>query len=565
MIRPRIAVIALSAAVVSFTLATGIILFVGTSLHDDLIQREKDSFIRSVEFITDEISEQSVRSHSQAVDIARQRAAHLNIKVYKESDLWFHLPENSVAQEEHELYLTASVDNGPTLVFARSLASLNSITRSVTTTLLTGVLPALLPLALTGLLYRRELNGGISELQNAAHRFARGELGYRVSVSRPAGPVGLAATLNGMAEQLHQRLKTANQQRRESEAILASMVEGILVVETTLKIRSLNDKAASLLGTRADRARGQYLHEVAGAEQLETFAREAVERNEPMERTLVVDHGEPSYYQVHSSPLEAEAGRARGMLLVLNDITRIKRLEDMRRDFVANVSHELKTPVTSIRGFVETLLDEEIEDPAQRERFLRIVLRHSSRLQTILEDLLSLSRLEQADHTIPRDLVNLHTLTARVQEGVERQAQERSMRILPSITGDPVVSVNANLIEQAVVNLLDNAIKYGRESTNITLGFVHERDTLLIEVTNLGPPIPESSLSRVFERFYRVDKARSRSFGGTGLGLAIVKHIAMAHGGSVTVQSDLTAGTTFRLHLPVKSAGSPSATPTGTH
>ena len=552
MSRWRVSRIAIVTAIVSLALATGMVFVVRTTLHQMLVQREKDALTRSVERIMDDVANRATESRLESIDLARQYAAHLEIEVHAPSDVSVNLPGGFVTQREDKLYIAAQSDEGrSTLIFERSLGSVIEIVRRVTTTLAAMLLLVFASLGLGGYTAVRTLRDRITHLQNAVHRFARGELEYRVSMFEPSEFAGLAATLNGMAEQVQQRLKTANQQRRESEAILASMVEGILVLETSLKIRTLNSMAASLLGTRIDRARGQYLYDVHGTGELQAFARESAERQEPMERTLVVDHGEPRYFQVHSSPLEAEAGRARGMLLVLNDITRIKRLESMRRDFVANVSHELKTPITSIRGFVETLLDDEIEDRTQRERFLRIVLRHSSRLQTILEDLLSLSRLEQADHTIPRDQVNLHTLIAQIHEAVERQAREKDMEIRPSVTGDPFVPVNANLIEQAVVNLVDNAIKYGKESTNIALQFIHKADSLQIEVTNLGPPIPQASLPRIFERFYRVDKARSRSFGGTGLGLAIVKHIAMAHEGTITVRSDERSGTTFRMELPM--------------
>lgn len=553
----RLSHTALLMLLVWIIIGAGLVFLGHVSLREALIQREKEAVTQTAALIVAEIESHEFETNSARIALAQQRAELADVEIMVAENQQSAPPAGTIVNRNGRLLLTAQGNDGSmSMVFSRSLDSANALVGRVTTGLAVILALFTIPVTVVGYQILRGLTRRVTTLQNAAHRFARGELDYRIAVSSPAELAGLAATLNGMADQLHQRLETARNQRRESEVILASMVEGILVLETSLKIRTLNDVAATLLGTRIDRARGQYLHELPGTEELASFARESVRRQEPTERTVVMDSGEAQYFQVHSSPLEEEAGRARGLLLVLNDITRIKRLEDMRRDFVANVSHELKTPVTSIKGFVETLLDEDIEDQNQRDRFLRIVLRHSSRLQTILEDLLSLSRLEQADHTIPRDTVNLHTLTDRIEDAVGYQAQEKGMRLTARISGDPVVVVNVNLIEQAVVNLVDNAVKYGKESTDIQLHFSHHAGQLTIEVTNQGPAIPKESLPRLFERFYRVDKARSRSFGGTGLGLAIVKHIAMAHGGTVRVRSEEKSGTTFRMQIPAHSEAS---------
>jgi two-component system phosphate regulon sensor histidine kinase PhoR len=237
---------------------------------------------------------------------------------------------------------------------------------------------------------------------------------------------------------------------------------------------------------------------------------------------------------------------------VLHDVTELRRLENVRREFVANVSHELRTPVTAIKGFVETLREGALDDRPRAERFLDIVARHADRLQAIIEDLLSLSRLEQeeeASELLCVETALVDVLHAAIQDcAVKAEAAQ----IEVSVACKPQLHayINAPLIEQAVVNLLDNAIKYSKTGSTVWIEAAQDGPEILIAVRDQGVGIPQQHLPRLFERFYRVDKARSRDHGGTGLGLAIVKHIALAHGGRVAVTSAVGKGSTFTLHLP---------------
>jgi len=233
-------------------------------------------------------------------------------------------------------------------------------------------------------------------------------------------------------------------------------------------------------------------------------------------------------------------------------VTRLRRLENVRRDFVANVSHELKTPITAIRGFVETLLDGAIDSKEDARRFLEIIIRQSERLQSIIEDLLSLSRIEQESEKGGIELQEgpVRSVLLSAIQSCEPTAQQKSVE-LQLVCDDALRSrLNAPLLEQAVVNLIDNAVKYSPENSVVLVQAMSRGDQVVIEVRDQGRGIAREHLPRVFERFYRVDKARSRKQGGTGLGLAIVKHIAQAHGGRVTVESEPGSGSTFRLHLP---------------
>jgi len=255
---------------------------------------------------------------------------------------------------------------------------------------------------------------------------------------------------------------------------------------------------------------------------------------------------------IKSSPIVDDSGARIGNLLVMTDVTRLRRLENMRRDFVANVSHEIKTPLTAIKGYVETLYNREVDSPEDSHRFLGIITKHVNRLEAIVEDLLSLSRIERENFREALDLdeVRLGELFQTAIQVCQNNADAKAISI--RITGgeDLRATVDATLLEQAIVNLLDNAVKYSAEGSQVEIR-AEERDGMVgIHIRDHGCGIARRNLPRLFERFYRVDKARSRQMGGTGLGLAIVKHIVQAHEGEITVESELGEGSTFSIYLP---------------
>ncbi len=241
-----------------------------------------------------------------------------------------------------------------------------------------------------------------------------------------------------------------------------------------------------------------------------------------------------------------------GALIVLNDITRIKLVETIRKDFVANVSHELKTPITSIKGAVETLIDGAIEQREIADRFLRIIARHSDRMDSLIRDLLLLYQLEYQDEGGLKDEMGaLHSVIRNAVGICELKAQEKDISLVLECSERIVMRMNAPLLEQALVNLIDNAIKYSPEKRQVEIRATIETSEVIIEIQDQGSGIDTRHLDRIFERFYRVDAARSRKLGGTGLGLAIVKHIVQSHGGTVSVESNLNMGTKFTLKFPV--------------
>lgn len=419
-----------------------------------------------------------------------------------------------------------------------------------------GGLAAVLAAALMSLLIARRISRPLEEMRHGAERFARGELDRRLTVSGSEEICGLAETMNQMAAHLDDRIRTVSRQRNEQEAVLASMVEGVLAVDLEERILRLNNAAARLLGVRPEQAEGRRIQEVVRKADLQRFVARALANREPVEGDIVLRDAEGErFLQAHGTVLRGAQGQEIGALIVLNDVTRLRRLETLRRDFVANVSHELKTPITAIKGFVETLLDGAVANPDDAQRFLQIITRQADRLNAIIDDLLDLSRIEQEAEKggIPLARGALRPVLEAAVQACSVGAREKSLEVVLHCSGELQAQINPPLLEQAVVNLLTNAIKYSGDAGRVVVDAVQFGDKVMIKVQDWGSGISPEHLPRLFERFYRVDKARSRKQGGTGLGLAIVKHIVQSHGGEVVVHSTPGQGSTFTLILPAVS------------
>ena len=402
-----------------------------------------------------------------------------------------------------------------------------------------------------GLVSSERISRSLQVMRASAEQFAAGDFSQRLRIPNTPEMGNLAATLNNMAAQLENQISVVTQQRNEQEAILVSMQEGVLALDPQAHVIAMNPAAESLLAVPAAQARGRTVQEVIRNVGLQRLLTDAVATAEPTTGEIVLRGDEERFLQVTATALRDAAGRDLGMLVVLNDITRLRRLENIRRDFVANVSHELKTPVTSIKGFVETLRDGALDDRPQADRFLEIVARHADRLHAIIEDLLSLSRLEQNNQIaeVPRPDVPLNAIVEAAVLDCSAKAAARQVTVVPSCVRGLHVKANAPLLEQAIVNLLDNAISYSNADGTVWLTARQENGEVRIDVRDEGIGIAPEHVPRIFERFYRTDKARDRASGGTGLGLAIVKHIAQIHDGQVSVASEVGQGSTFSLHL----------------
>ncbi len=380
----------------------------------------------------------------------------------------------------------------------------------------------------------------------------RGPMGARAPVPDARELAELAERFNAMATQLQKRVGVLMQNNNEQMAVLASMAEGVLAVDSSEHVISMNAASARLLGIDLAQAQGRPLGEVVRNADLSRFISRALTCREPIQADVILLGDRQRVMQAHGSALHDPEGGAIGAVVVLNDVTDFRRLEHIRRDFVANVSHELKTPITSIKGFVETLLDGASQNPVDAERFLRIIAKQADRLHAIIEDLLSLSKIEQREDA--EDIVLEPVAVRGVLEAAvnvcQNATQEHDITVKLTCDGDIKARVNPMLLEQAVVNLLDNAIKYSEPQREVCVSGETVDSEVLIHVADRGSGIAEEHLPRIFERFYRVDRARSRKLGGTGLGLAIVKHIVQAHHGRVSIDSTLGIGSTFTIHLP---------------
>jgi two-component system phosphate regulon sensor histidine kinase PhoR len=416
---------------------------------------------------------------------------------------------------------------------------------------LAGVILAVV-VAVISLVITRRITRPLVDLRRAAERFAGGDLATPLAVPDTEEIGSLAIAMNKMAERLDMRLKAMVEQRNEQQAVLESMVESVLAIDSDERIISVNHAAAALFDVEPEEVDGRPLQEIIRNPELQKLAADTLSSDTPVEGEIVIYRTEERVLQVHGTSLRDAQNENIGALLVLNDITKLRRLEIVRRDFVANVSHELKTPITSIKGFVETLLGGAMDDRDALERFLGIIQKHSERLDAIIEDLLALSRLEQ-DKEREEVEIKRQDVIAVIRSAIDAcrpRAQSRDITVT-LLDEEPVEGrVNAQLLEHAVTNLIDNAVKYSDRGSTVEIAAKRKEAGVDVSVKDHGWGIERRHLPRLFERFYRTDRARSRELGGTGLGLAIVKHIALVHGGRVDVESTLGEGSVFTLRLP---------------
>ncbi len=408
--------------------------------------------------------------------------------------------------------------------------------------------------ALIGLYVSRRISGQMRAIKVGAERLAAGDFAHKLSVPRVEEFASVAESINQMAAELDDKLRRLTHERNEREAVLASMVEGVLAVDIDERVIAVNAAAARLLDTDPAAAEGKAIQEVVRNPDLQHVVAQTLDGHRPVEADIVMRVGaEERNLQANGTLLHGDDdGDDVGAVVVLNDVTRLKRLEAVRRDFVANVSHELKTPVTSIKGFAETLEDGALDDPAAARRFVRIIAGQADRLNSIIEDLLALSTLEQSGDSplLQLEEADLCDVVAVALEVCGPKAEAKSIALREDCAGRLLARVSPPLLEQAVVNLIDNAVKYSAEGSTVVVRLEERGDEVVVSVTDEGQGVAREHLPRLFERFYRVDKARSRDLGGTGLGLAIVKHVAQIHGGRVSVDSEVGRGSTFRIHLP---------------
>ena len=452
-------------------------------------------------------------------------------------------------------YALAYRDAGLLLGFIRMATPLDGLNRTLDglfTFFLSVSFGALGLVLFSGWLYSRDFSRSMGTLIRNAGAFARGEDYEKVYVERPRELRLLSLALNKLYEQLEDRIGTVNRQRDELAAILSGMVEAVIVLDNQLLIKTMNPAARRLFPFDRDPV-GASLIEVCRNSSLDEFARTLLNEDPASPRAEIILRDLETTLQLQGAALKTESGRRWGLVLVMIDITQLKRLEAMRRDFVSNVSHELKTPITNILGYVETLADGALDDPVRARPFLDTIQRHAGRLNLIVDDLLILTRLENSPpQEGERRNVDLAELVPGTLPILGEKAKARKVKMVTKLPGHPVpASAYPLLLEQALVNLVDNAVKFSPEGSRVTVCLEAGDEGPSIRVDDQGPGIPENERPRIFERFYRTQTGRATP--GTGLGLAIVKHILHLHRGTVTVESPVPgteAGTRFTLRLP---------------
>ncbi|MBN1123983.1 MAG: PAS domain-containing protein [Sedimentisphaerales bacterium] len=495
-------------------------------------------------------------SDESPVDMVNHADRPEIIQAYKGQVGWDSRPSDTL--KIRMLYVAVPILEGDRVVgvlrTSVSLASIDEVLTAIYTRIAIGGFVIALLAGVLSFFASRRITRPLEEMRRGAEQFARGDLGHKLHVPDSEEIASLAEAMNQMAMDLDERIRTIITQRNEQQAVLSSMIEGVVAVDKHFHLISINDAAADLIGIRNEDCKGKSLQEVIRNTDLYEFVVRALQSNRPIDGQIVLrEIGKEQFIQARGAVLIDAHGSEIGAVVVLNDVTQLRRLENMRKDFVANVSHELKTPITSIKGFIETLMDGAIHNPEDAMRFLDIIARQTHRLNAIVDDLLTLSKIEQQTEKTDIELTaaSIRPAIAAAVQLCEIKAGEKQIKIEWECDEALRARINSALLEQAVVNLIDNAIKYSETGALVRIEALQTQTDVQIRVIDHGCGIEAMYLPRLFERFYRVDKARSRKLGGTGLGLSIVKHIAQAHSGRTTVQSTPGQGSTFTIHLPL--------------
>jgi two-component system, OmpR family, phosphate regulon sensor histidine kinase PhoR len=412
----------------------------------------------------------------------------------------------------------------------------------------TVILAIILPLGIVLILASR-FGERVQKLYTTAKDISKGEFDT-VYLQESSDEIGkLSNEIINLGQQVKGNILRNKQEAQKIQAILTGMQEGVVSLDHVGRIVLVNHAAEKIFNSSLEQVKNQYLSELCKFEELDNLVTRALEESLPGSTELIIN--QKMIIRAHVSPIFGEINRPRGAVIVCYDVTELRRLEQVRTEFVGNVSHELRTPLTSIKGFAETLLDGAAEDPNLRNRFLKIIQSETLRLQRLVDDLLTLSRIE--NRRADQDGVHSKIQEAyeKIKPVIEPYAEAKGLSLEVKLDHDlPAVAIGIDLLSQVLLNFMENAVKYTTHGKVWLHGhkagkFIH------LEFGDTGCGIPKEDLPRIFERFYRVDKARSREQGGSGLGLSIVKHIVEGSKGLIGVSSQLGSGTVFTCELPI--------------
>ena len=411
---------------------------------------------------------------------------------------------------------------------------------------------ALLLTAIVGMRLAKGISRPIEEMITVSEKLKEKEYTARVKME-PKGELGqLADAINILAASLKKQMDQIQENEQQLTGVLTNMVSGVLLVNKEGKILLANRAMGQILGSDPETFTGKLHMEVGRSVSLSRLIEQCLKDGKEIRDEIHFFYPDERILDAHLAPYMGENGEMKGIIAVLHDITHIRRLEKMRSEFVANVSHELRTPITSVKGFAETLLDGAMEDEELLKSFLKIIHEESNRLHRLINDILHLSKIEQPSAPLHIEPFNLAEAVLATAETVRKEAVKKGLELVLPEKHEIWMEGEKDRIQQIILNLISNAMAYTPEGGKITVSLMEKEEEVELEVADTGIGIASKELPRIFERFYRVDKARSRDSGGTGLGLAIVKHLVESHHGSIHVESEEGKGTVFTVILPRK-------------
>ncbi|MFZ7102326.1 MAG: two-component system histidine kinase PnpS [Peptococcaceae bacterium] len=435
------------------------------------------------------------------------------------------------------------------------LTEINKTLLNLKLILLTGIMLASSVAVILSLRLSSTITEPIEKINITANKISQGDLEQRIFLTTNDELGELAQAINDMTLALQQKIDEVTSAKQKLEAVLNHMVSGVIVISSKGKIQGINIEAERMFSTQEKKVLGKPYQGIIRNFGLQEIIEQVIEEGQVYSHEFSVIYPEKLTLKAYIAPV-IQNGMIEQVVIVFHDITSLRQLERIKTDFVANASHELRTPVAAIKGFAETLLDGALEEPKLRERFITIIDKEADRLIRLINDLLDLSRLEAKGTEMVKEDTDIGQLLQDCTLGLSHKAEERNIELILDIAKNlPLITANKDMLMQAFINLIDNAIKYTNAGGKVEVSAAREDGGLIVKIKDSGIGIPKDDLPRIFERFYRVDKARSKDAGGTGLGLSIVKHIMEQHQGHVNVESEIGRGSVFYLTFPQAEQG----------
>lgn len=494
---------------------------------------------------------ETMDNHSQRLEVIQAEAAGVGRAIRRSDTI-----------KENMLYVAMATDPGNpqsnVLRMAFSLREVDADIRQMWTVLMAGLLLLFMASALVSYRVARGMTRPLEQITRVAKRIKNMDYAARVEIGKrdEIGELGFA--INSMADSLQVQMNRIQQNESQLESVLDNMINGIVMIDSEGTIQLLNRRAEQVLGFSARELVGRHYTEAKQQYELSGMIQQGLEKREHLHDEITFYFPEERLLELNLVPVVQKDGTFAGVLLVLQDVSAIRRLERMRSEFVANVSHELKTPIAAVKGFAETLLAGAMDDPELSRSFLQIIYDESERLNRLIGDILELSKIESRRVPLQFSPVDLTSFLHKTMQMMKAQAERKSIILDLKVESGIYLEADEDRLRQIVINLLQNGISYTPEGGRVAVDASVRREdaeggseTVVIRISDTGIGIPKKDLPRIFERFYRVDKARSRSSGGTGLGLSIVKHLVELHKGTISVNSQHGSGSVFTIELPV--------------